>query len=177
LIPPFLFAALRLIGGAGLLLLILILMKREWIPEKGDWPALIIMGLLMSAGFFGLLSYGMQFVSTGETAVLIYCMPILVSFLAHFLLGEKLTFLKTIGLCSGVIGLLFVMDLYILSPENEKILFGQILIFLSAVCWSFANIYSKMKFASYDKTKMTAAWQMGIGSSILLFISLFSSRA
>lgn len=104
--------------------------------------------------------------------MLVYCMPILVSFLAHFVLGEKLTFLKTIGLCSGMLGLLFVMGLHIFSLENEKILFGQILIVLSAVCWALANIYSKVKFASYDKTKMTA-WQMGIGSSILLFISLF----
>lgn len=171
--PPFLFSTLRLMMGGILLVIVLKFFKQSWKPEKKDIPSLLIMGLLMSTGYFGLLTFGMQFVSSGETAVLVYSMPILVSFLAHFLLKERLNLLKGIGLFSGLIGLIFVMGLQTLSNQNMETSLGQVLILLSALCWALANIYSKKTFSNYNKEKMTA-WQMIFGSSLLLLLSFFT---
>lgn len=171
--PPFLFSTLRLMMGGILLVVVLKSFKQSWKPEKKDIPSLLIMGLLMSTGYFGLLTFGMQFVSSGETAILVYSMPILVSLLAHFLLGERLTPLKGAGLFSGVIGLLFVMGPQAFIHQNSNTLLGQVLILFSALCWALANIYSKKTFANYNKEKMTA-WQMIFGSSLLLILSLFT---
>ncbi|HBI03277.1 MAG TPA: EamA family transporter [Paenibacillaceae bacterium] len=171
--PPFLFSTLRLMLGGFLLLVVLRFFKIPWKPEKKDLKPLFIMGLLMSTGYFGLLTFGMQFVSSGETAVLVYLMPILVSLLAHYLLGERLTLIKGIGLISGLIGLLFVIGPQAFTYKNSETLLGQVLILLSALVWAFANIYSKKQFTNYNKEKMTA-WQMIMGSTLLLILSLFT---
>jgi drug/metabolite transporter (DMT)-like permease len=170
--PPMLYATLRLgIGAVGLLGLLVVLNKSFW-PAKTDWKPLTIMGLWMSAGFFGLLTYAMQFVSSGETAVLVYTMPIMVSILAHFLLGERLHRWKVLGLFSGAAGLLMIIGAKAFNLTDWKSLMGQAIILVAAFCWSMANIYSKQNFGQYDKIKMTA-WQMFIGTSILLFITLW----
>jgi len=169
--PPFLFSTLRLMLGGFLLLIVLPFIHVPWKPEKKDLKSLFIMGLLMSTGYFGLLTFGMQYVSSGETAVLVYLMPILVSLLAHYLLGERLTLLKGIGLISGLIGLIFIIGPQAFSYQNKETLLGQILILLSALVWAFANIYSKKHFTNYNKEKMTA-WQMIMGSTLLLILSI-----
>lgn len=169
--PPFLFSTLRLSMGGILLLIVLKTLKQPWKPEKKNIRPLIIMGLLMSTGYFGFLSFGMQYVSSGETAILVYVMPILVSLLAHFFLNERLTIMKSAGLVSGLLGLFFFMGPQAFSYQNGHSLLGQALILLSALVWALANIYSKKKFANYNKEKMTA-WQMLFGSSLLLILSL-----
>lgn len=172
-LPPFLFSSLRLLIGAILLFLVQIIRKKPLLPKGDDWKSLLIMSLLMSIGFFGLSSYGLQFVSSGVGAILVYSMPIFVSVLAHFLLKESLTLTKGAGLCFGAIGLLFVMGQQILNQNLDKTLFGQLLIVLSAVCWACANIFSKKYLFHYDKIKMTF-WQMLVGSLLLYILSVMT---
>ncbi|MFG5456438.1 EamA family transporter, partial [Enterococcus faecalis] len=49
----------------------------------------------------GVLTYGMQFVDSGKTSVLVYTMPIFVTVISHFTLNEKINVYKMLGLFSG----------------------------------------------------------------------------
>ncbi|MDF2647811.1 MAG: hypothetical protein K0Q73_3616 [Paenibacillus sp.] len=124
----------------------------------------------MSFGYFGLLSYGMQFVNSGQTSVLVYTMPIFATVLAHFILNEKLTVIKVLGLCLGVTGLLIILGPQVFQTEVEKVFMGRILILLSAFSWACANIFSKVQSSGYDIIKMSG-WQMFIGSMFLICVS------
>lgn len=63
----------------------------------------------MGLGYMGVLTYGMQFVDSGKTSVLVYTMPIFVTVISHFKLNEKINVYKMLGLFSGLIGLLFIL--------------------------------------------------------------------
>lgn len=170
-VPPFLFSSLRMLIGAVPLFIIQWILKKPWIPAKEDWKNIGMMSLFMSIGYFGLLTYGMQFVSSGQTSVMVYTMPIFVTILAHFVLKEKLTILKAFGLCTGVIGLLFILGPQVFHFHLDKQFIGEILILLAAISWGCANIFSKIKFSNYDIIKMTS-WQLLIGAFSLFCISV-----
>ncbi|MGX4768117.1 DMT family transporter [Bacillus mojavensis] len=170
-ISPFYFTALRLFVGTIPLFIFQIVRKKDWLPAKGDWKKLIIMSLFMCLGYYGLSTYGMQYVNSGLSSVLVYTMPIIISVLAHFFLNERLTLNKSIGLCVGFIGLLLIIGPQILNLKWDSTMFGEIVIILAAFFWACANLYSKKTFSNYDTIKMTS-WQMLIGGIFLLIISL-----
>ncbi|AJY76309.1 DMT family transporter [Paenibacillus beijingensis] len=169
-IPPFLFAALRFLIGAVPLLLLQLALKKPLLPARRDWIPIGTMSVLMSLGYSGLLMYGMRFVNSGQTSVLVYTMPIFVTVLAHFFLKEKLTATKGIGLAFGFAGLLFILGPQLHRFAFDQAFMGQILILLSALSWGCANIFSKLKFSNYDIMKMTC-WQLLLGGVMLLVIS------
>ncbi|WP_372663546.1 DMT family transporter [Cohnella sp.] len=169
-IPPFFYAALRLIIGALPLFALQLLFRKRWIPARKEWGKIAVMSLFMSVGYFGLLTYGMQFVSSGKASILVFFMPIVVCVLARFVLRESLTVMKTIGLSSGVTGLLFIIGPQLLHPAMDSELLGQLLIVGSAVCWACATVMSKKYFTGHDIIVMTS-WQMLLGGVILLGIA------
>lgn len=108
-IPPVLFSALRLFIGAVPLFVILLIKGRKRSIGKENIKHYLVMSLLMGLGYMGVLTYGMQFVDSGKTSVLVYTMPIFVTVISHFKLNEKINVYKMLGLFSGLIGLLFIL--------------------------------------------------------------------
>ncbi|WP_445506421.1 DMT family transporter [Niallia sp. 03190] len=169
-IPPFLFSSLRLFIGAVPLFIILIFQRKRLFIGKENVNNYLIMSLFMSFGYMAILTYGMQFVDSGKTSVLVYTMPIFVTIISHFKLNEKMNIYKMVGLIIGLLGLLFILGLEIINFDL-KVVFGECLILISAISWGLANIFSKIKFKHIDVIHMNA-WQLIIGA-LLLFI--FSS--
>ncbi|MBQ4870450.1 DMT family transporter [Priestia megaterium] len=169
-IPPFLFSSLRLFMGAIPLFIILIIQRKRLFVDKGIFKKYLIMSLLMSLGYMAILTYGMQFVDSGKTSVLVYTMPIFVTIISHFKLGEKINIYKMVGLTFGLLGLLFILGLEITNPDT-KVIFGELLILISALSWGLANVFSKIRFKNIDVIHMNA-WQLIIGALLLFVLSL-----
>ncbi|USL44402.1 DMT family transporter [Priestia megaterium] len=169
-IPPFLFSSLRLLIGAIPLFIILIIQRKRLFVDKENFKRYLIMSLLMSLGYMAILTYGMQFVDSGKTSVLVYTMPIFVTILSHFKLGEKINIYKMVGLIFGLLGLLFILGLEITNPDT-KVIFGELLILFSALSWGLANVFSKIRFKNIDVIHMNA-WQLIIGALFLFILSL-----
>ncbi|MFJ8259531.1 DMT family transporter [Peribacillus asahii] len=174
-IPPLLFSSLRLLIGAIILLVVLLVRKQKILPSKQEWKPFFYLSLLMCIGYYALSTYGMQFVDSGISSVLVYTMPIIVSILAHFYLKEHLTLNKNIGLIVGAVGLLFIMGPKLMHISWNVALFGEIIILISAFFWACTNIYTKKIGSSHDKLKMTM-WQLLIGGFLLLIISLIGEH-
>jgi drug/metabolite transporter (DMT)-like permease len=169
-IPPFLFSSLRLFIGAIPLFIILIIQRKRLFVDKGIFKNYLIMSLLMSLGYMAILTYGMQFVDSGKTSVLVYTMPIFVTIISHFKLDEKINIYKMVGLTFGLLGLLFILGLEITNPDT-KVIFGELLILVSALSWGLANVFSKIRFKNIDVIHMNA-WQLIIGALLLFVLSL-----
>ncbi|MED3727868.1 DMT family transporter [Priestia endophytica] len=169
-IPPFLFSSLRLLIGAIPLFIILIIQRKKLFVDKENFKSYLIMSLLMSLGYMAILTYGMQFVDSGKTSVLVYTMPIFVTIISHFKLDEKINTYKMVGLIFGLLGLLFILGLEITNPD-KKVIFGELLILLSALSWGVANVFSKIRFKNIDVIHMNA-WQLIIGALFLFILSL-----
>lgn len=55
--------------------MILLMRRQKLAVGKQHVKDYLIMSLLMGIGYLGVLTYGMQFVDSGKTAVLVYTMP------------------------------------------------------------------------------------------------------
>lgn len=168
-IPPLLFSSLRLLIGSLPLFVILILQKKHLSISKEDLKSYLTMSILMSLGYLGILSFAMQFVSSGIASVLVYMMPIFVTLLSRYQFQEKLDICRLIGVLSAVIGLVLILW-HQTSILNIRLVLGELLILLSALCWGIANVFSKIKFYNTDIIHMNA-WQLFLGALMLFFFS------
>ncbi|OMP68161.1 EamA family transporter [Domibacillus epiphyticus] len=169
--PPFFFSSARLLIGGFVLFLFLLVKRQEILPRKDEWAPFFYLSLLMCIGYYAFSTYGMQFVDSGLSSVLVYTMPIIITLLAHFFLDEHLTLNKVIGLVAGAIGLLFIMGPHLLHLSWNLSLLGELIILLSAFFWAWASIYTKKIGHAHDKVKMTM-WQLLMGGFFIFIISL-----
>jgi drug/metabolite transporter (DMT)-like permease len=104
----FQFIALRTAIGAICLFMIVLMLRK---PLKIKYlPTLVLLGLLQTSGFTGLLMWALVEGGAGKTAVLTYTMPFWVMLLAWLLLGEKLQGLQWLAAILSAISILFILD-------------------------------------------------------------------
>lgn len=156
----FQFGALRTFLGALCLLALLLVMRRPLRPR--EIPTLILLGVLQTSGFTGLIIWALVEGGAGKTAVLTYTMPFWVMVLAWPLLGEKIRGGQWLAVLFSVLGLLFILDPLHLGTG----LFSMMLALLGGVCWALAVIVAKklhQRAPDLDLLSLTA-WQMLFGS-------------
>ncbi len=154
------FAALRTVLGA-LFLFSILLVQRKSLRVK-EMPTLIVLGLLQTSGFTGVLIWALVTGGAGKTAVLTYTMPFWVMLLAWPLLGEKIQGMQWPAALFSAMGMLFILDPLHLGADK----FSMFLAVLSGVFWALAVILAKKlhkRSPDLDLLSLTA-WQMLFGS-------------
>ncbi len=156
----FQFIALRTVIGSICLFTLIVLLRKPF--RIHHVPTLILLGLLQTSGFTGLLMWALVSGGAGKTAVLTYTMPFWVLLLAWPLLGEKLQGLQWPAAILSATGILFILDPLHLGADK----FSMLLAVLSGVSWALAVIVAKrLHQASPDLDLLTlTAWQMLFGS-------------
>ena len=164
---PFQFGALRTFGGALCLMLMLLALKKPLRPR--EVPTLILLGILQTCGFTGLIIWALVHGGAGKTAVLTYTMPFWVMVLAWPLLGEKIRGMQWIAVFASVMGLLMIFDPLHLGSD----VFSMWLAVLAGVFWALAVILAKKlhhRVPNLDLISLTA-WQMFFGSLPLVAVA------
>ena len=142
-VPPVTFAAWR-IAVALVVLLPLILSRRIVLPrEWREIRLLTITGVLLLGVNYALLNWGIQFVSSGLSAVLQAMTPAFSLAIGHFLLpDEKVTWTKTLALALGLSGIavIFWNQLAFGGPQA---LLGSLAVVGGAVCVALAYVLLK----------------------------------
>ena len=163
---PFTFAALRTLLGAAALLALLPVLHRPLRPRAVGYTLLI--GLLQTTGFVGLIMWALQSGGAARTSILTYTMPFWLVLMAWVVLGERLKRLQwfAVGLAAG--GLLLI-----LSPWRLQGVFSSLLAVGAGVCWAASAVVAKLlqRRQSVDLLSLTA-WQMLLGSVPLVVIAL-----
>lgn len=156
----FQFAALRTVLGAVCLFAVIIYMRKPM--RVREMPTLIVLGLMQTSGFTGLLIWALVEGGAGKTAVLTYTMPFWVMVLAWPLLGEKLRGLQWPAAVLSTMGMLFILDPMHLGTDT----FSMFLAVMSGVFWAMSVIVAKklhQREPDLDLLTLTA-WQMLFGS-------------
>lgn len=157
---PFDFSAMRTFFGALCLMAILIILRRPMRPQ--EIPTLIIMGVLQTAGFTGLITWALVSGGAGKVAVLTYAMPFWVMVLAWPLLGEKIQGMQWVAAACSILGLILILDPLHLGSD----LFSMGLAIAASIFWAWAVIIAKklhQRIPDVDLLSLTA-WQMFFGS-------------
>lgn len=159
--PPITFVAYRFLFGALVLLLVW-----RWLhlplPKKKYWPWIFLTGILQMGLNNIAAQTSMLTLGAGMVSVLNYSMPVFAAVMAHFLLGERLTWRKGAGIVLAIAGMAVLMDVHA-GGDVTAICIGL----LSAVFWGLASIFVKLKLSDVNPISLTT-WQMVCASLSLL---------
>ncbi len=177
-VDPMTMSAVRFLGG-GIVLLCwgLFVYGKDIFPEPRDILPLAGLGLLGMAGMSTFLFYGQQTTTAINSAVIVEVMPVLLNILIGFFLGEMLTSFKIVGLCTSLLGTIFVTR--ILTWQGFSLtmsLRGDFLVFLASLC-CIANSFLGIKVVKKLGSFSTTTWAMLFGGLELLLLIQFQPAA
>lgn len=159
--PPITFVAYRFLFGALVLLSVWFWLHLP-LPKKKYWPWIFLTGILQMGLNNIAAQTSMLTLGAGMVSVLNYSMPVFAAVMAHFLLGERLSWRKGVGIVLAIAGMAVLMDVHA-GGDVTAICIGL----LSAVFWGLASIFVKLKLADVNPISLTT-WQMVCASLSLL---------
>lgn len=171
MLSPMQLIFIRLLGGV----IIFWLFQRLFVPEKVERKDLIMLAV---CGMFGFalnqtLFYEGLNLSTPVDASLIHVLnPILVMVFASLLLGEKVTWKKSIGIALGASGVLILVLYGRIVSFNGSHAWGNLLIFLNMVFYALYLVLIKPLVGKYHTTTILK-WVSFFG---FLFVLPFSIK-
>ncbi|MDQ7248550.1 DMT family transporter [Dongia sedimenti] len=159
------YTAIRCIIAAPVMLLI-VKLRGGSIRLKAP-KAAIIVGIVQTAGNFGLGAIAVKFGEAGKSAVLTYTMPFWVLLLGFLFLGERAGPRRWIAATLAGIGTLLVA-----LAGGVAQLMPVALAILAGICWaSGVLLYQYFHKKNADEPTVFAAWQLLVGGiSMGIFI-------
>ena len=164
----FQFAAIRTFLGAAMLFMVIFLTKR---PLKlVEFPTMLLLGLLQTCGFTGLLIWALVSGSAGKTAVLAYTMPFWVMLFAWPMLGERVQGWQWLAVAFALFGIVLIFDPLHIKADG----FSMLLALCSGISWAISAIVSKKlhkKSPHLDLLNLTA-WPLLLGAIPIVILAL-----
>lgn len=165
---PFDFAALRYLGGALVLFIILVITKRPLAPPP-VLPTFLI-GLAQTAAFQGFAQTALITGGAGKVALFCYTMPFWTVLLAWWWLHEKPSKAHFIGILTAALGLLLIIAPW----QGLASSLSAALAILGGLAWAIGMVLSKKLFQQQSLSLLNfTAWQMLFGALILSAIAYF----
>lgn len=164
---PFQFAAIRTFFGSIVLFILIFVTKRPLALK--EFPTMLVLGLLQSCGFTGLLIWALVEGGAGKTAVLTYTMPFWVMLFAWPMLGEKIQGWQWLAVLFALFGMVLIFDPLHIKSDG----FSMFLAVCSGVSWAISAIVSKklhQRAPHLDLLNLTA-WPMFLGSIPIVVIA------
>ena len=179
-ISPVQVAVGRLILGAIILALIMIVTNRRWPRDPRTLGNLAVVAVLLGVFPFLLFAWAGQYLPSGLSSIYNATTPImtlLVSIVA--LPNERFTRARSIALGLGAIGVLVLAAPWRIDSDltDRKQLLAQLACLGATACYGMGFVYMRrfISGSSYD-TVTIAATQVGIGAVIMLCASPFIAR-
>lgn len=167
-IPPFLFSGMRFVTAGSILLFL----TSFFTPIKVTWSQfknLLFAGFMLFGIGNGLVTWALQYVHSGITALVIAFEPLLVALLLWQMKNERPQTNTWIGIALGIIGMVLLVGQPELVSSREWVI-GLVFIVIANLAWGYVSIW----ISSADlptSVFQSAALQMLIGGMILLFSS------
>ncbi len=135
--------------------------------DKKDWWRFILCGLTGVAINQTFFIKGLTMTSTVHASLLLLTTPLLITVFALWILKERLTTLKAIGLLLGVSGCILLILSKEMSNEASYYLLGDLFIFINAVSYSLYFILVKPLMERYSPLHVVR-WVFTIGFFMIL---------
>jgi drug/metabolite transporter (DMT)-like permease len=158
-IAPMHFRTLFLASGAIGLFAIAIANRLPLRVPAGEWPRLLAIAVVNMVGWNVLAIYGVPLLASGRASILGYTMPVWGVLLSAWLLGERLTRRRLLGVAMGVTGMLLLLGEEVAAVGRSPL--GAILLVSAAVTWALGTVMMRRWPVDLPTTSVTA-WQMVI---------------
>ena len=171
-VPVLTFRAVCLVGGAIVIFSLGKILGQSLTVPRHLWRLLIVCSFFNITGWHILTGYGIDLTSSGRAAIIAYTMPLWTAPLGIIVLGEPITWRRTLALIFGTLGLgvLLVSDFEKLGAAPLGLLF----MLLGAMSWACGTVFQK-KVIWGVPTIVLVGWQyvlggIPIGISAFLFV-------
>ena len=169
-VPPAAFAVYRMAIALAVVVPVIVLRRTPWPQGRSEWRLVLSTGFVLLGINYALLNWGIQYISSGLTAVLQAMTPVFGFVFAHLLLhDERISAWKGLALAVGVggVGIIFWDQM---AAGGGRPVLGSIAVTGSAVCVAVAYVVMKRRGASLDPSVILAG-QLVAGAVPLAFYS------
>jgi drug/metabolite transporter (DMT)-like permease len=154
-VPPWTFRMLCLGLGSAFLFFALKAAGHSLAVPRGQRRRLAVLAFFNFTCWNMLIAFGIMMIPSGRAAILAYSMPVWAVPLSIWLLGERLTRQKLLGLVLGIAGLALLLgDLF----AN----LGTLLVLGAAITWAIGTVLQK-RYPMAMQAGPYTAWSMLIG--------------
>jgi drug/metabolite transporter (DMT)-like permease len=140
-VPPWTFRAFCLGLGPWVLWAVLRAGGQKLSSPRGQWGRLMLLSLFNIAGWNVLVAFGLTMIPAGRGAILGYTMPALAIPLSIWLLGERPTARKLLGLALGLAALVILMGEAVLGLGASPL--GSLMVLGAAASWALGVVLQK----------------------------------
>ncbi len=131
---------------AGVLVLGLVLLRREPLAPRSEWPRFALFGLVAALHFF-FYAYSLEFTTIAHSLAIVYTAPVCVALLSRFMLGEPLSLRKWLGIVVAVLGVAVLSGF---EPNfTRRMLIGDLLALGSAITFAVYSIAGRSQRERY----------------------------
>jgi drug/metabolite transporter (DMT)-like permease len=163
---PLTFLALRYLAVVALLLAAVAILRPPLPKRRRDWVDLVVIGVLLQAGYFALLYLALDLEdSAGTIALIVSLQPILVALLAPRVAGERVSALRWVGLGLGLAGAAVVIGSR--SSVGGMSVGGLVLAVGGTLALTASTLY-ETRFGSEHHPVTANAVQCGVALALVL---------
>jgi drug/metabolite transporter (DMT)-like permease len=159
-VAPWTFRSLCLGLGAAVLFAVLRASGHKLAVPKGQWPRLALLAFFNITCWNMLVAFGMTMIPSGRAAILAYMMPAWAIPLSMWLLHERVTGAKLIGLALGLTGLVLLLGEGAATLGAAPL--GSLLVLGASVSWALGTVLQK-RFPMSMPAGAYTAWMMLLG--------------
>jgi drug/metabolite transporter (DMT)-like permease len=141
IIPPFTYAALRLVTGIAVLAILMQGAGRLRPPQRSDVPIVLSYGVLSIALGIGLMNLALPFVPAGRSSILAYTLPLWVVPIVAIVARAWPTRAEVAGLLLGLLGLALLLNPLAIDWSSTDVLVGSALLLLGALTGAMALVH------------------------------------
>ncbi len=174
-LPPFLFAGLRFVL-AGIIIFVISLVRGKLGPiSKKQLKNSAWIGFLFLTVGNGCVVWGLQFIDSGFTALLISTQPLITIVFMYFIDAKPILAKSIIGVVLGMVGIYLLVNQNELDFGPNKWL-GIGAVFIALFSWGYGSIVVS-KADLPQNSFISSGYQMVIGGGMMLVVSLFLGEA
>ncbi|WP_224824780.1 DMT family transporter [Cognatishimia sp. MH4019] len=167
-LQPVFFAGLRSLGA---ILCIYAWMRFRGIRLNfGAWGPGLLVGTIFAAEFVCLF-LALDLTSVSRSSVIFYSMPVWMAIGAHFLLGERITRIKAVGLSLAFTGV--AVAIFARPDEGDGSLIGDLCALGAALGWAASALGVRATRLKEDSPEMQLFWQVLVSAPLLLIAAPF----
>jgi drug/metabolite transporter (DMT)-like permease len=171
---PFTVAALRFAIAALILSAIVPMVGARWPRGRSEWTLVLVVGLLLFGGDYGLIYWAEQYIDSGLTAILFGTFPLMTMLAAHFYVpGEQFTAKKTAG---GLLAFAGVVTLFgDRLNVNAKAALPMVAVIGAVICAAVSNVALKRHGQHIHSASQNAATTI-VGTIVLFLLALIAGE-
>jgi drug/metabolite transporter (DMT)-like permease len=162
--------------SSGLIMVSFFLLRGYHLPTWADLRKISLQGILMLCIANGLLTWSLEYISSGLAAIIAALVPLFIMLFTMLLSRcARITRWMLAGMLIGFTGVLTIFYDYAGQMKNNSYVFGVVLALLSTLIWAFGTVYTARRKASIN-ILFNVGLQMFIAGSLLLLICFISGK-